>query len=428
MRKNRIFRNASWIIGAQVVKAIIGFFISILTARYLGPSNYGLINYAASIVTFVTPIMYLGLNSTLVQEVVNHPDREGETIGTAIVMGFFSSVLCILGIISFTLVANPGEWETTLVCGLYSSLLLFQSIDLVQFWFQAKLLSKYSSIVSLFAYVVISAYQVFLLATQKSIYWFALSQVIDYAVIAAALIIIYRRIGNQKLVFRFKTVPVLFENGKYYIIANLAVSVFAQTDRIMLKIMVGNEVAGYYGAAAMCAGVTSFVFSAIITSFHPVIFEHKNENEEKYENSICTLYSIIIYASVFQCILFTFGAGIIIRIMFGSSYEPSVSVLRLLIWYTTFSYIGSVRSVWMLAENKQKYLWILNVAGAGANILLNYFLIPVMGASGAALASLVTQFFTNILMGEFVRPIRKNNRLMFRSLNPKYLLKIIKTK
>lgn len=66
MNKNRVVKNASWIIGIQIVKSLLGLVISMLTARFLGPSNFGLINYAASIVAFVTPIMYLGDRKSVV--------------------------------------------------------------------------------------------------------------------------------------------------------------------------------------------------------------------------------------------------------------------------------------------------------------------------------------------------------------------------
>lgn len=425
--KNRVFKNASWIIGLQIAKAIIGLIISMLTARYLGPSNYGLINYAASVVTFVVPVMYLGLNSTLVQEIVLKPDREGETVGTAMGMSLFSSILCFIGVVSFTLVANPGEIETSIVCGLYSLLLIFQSLDLIQYWFQAKLLSKYSSMVSLIAYVIVSAYKVFLLATGKNIYWFAVANVLDYAIISFALIAVYHRVGTQKLKFNPKLIGKLFSKSKYYIIANLAVSVFVQTDRIMLKIMYDDTLTGFYSAAATCAGITSFVFAAIISSFHPVIFEYKEENQEKYEKTVCTLYSIVIYAALLQCLVFTFFSPLIIHLLYGDSYAPASGVLQVLGWYTVFSYVGSVRNIWMLAEDKQKYIWVLNVIGAAANILLNLCLIPLIGAVGAALASLVTQFFTNVVLGFIIKPIRHNNTLMLRSLHPRYILYAIKS-
>lgn len=88
MESKKVIKNASWIIGVQIIRSIVSIVISMLTARFLGPSSYGLINYAASIVAFVAPIMYLGLSGILVQEIVNSPEREGEIIGTAITMSF----------------------------------------------------------------------------------------------------------------------------------------------------------------------------------------------------------------------------------------------------------------------------------------------------------------------------------------------------
>ena len=96
MNERKVMANASWIIGLQIVKAILSFIISMLTARYLGPSDFGLINYASSIVSFVAPVMYLGLNCVLVQEFVSNSEKEGETIGTAVVLSLSSSLLFYL--------------------------------------------------------------------------------------------------------------------------------------------------------------------------------------------------------------------------------------------------------------------------------------------------------------------------------------------
>ena len=89
--------------------------------------------------------------------------------------------------------------------------------------------------------------------------------------------------------------------------------------------------------------------------------------------------------------------------------------------------MGVVRNIWILAEKKQKYLGVINFSGAIMNIVLNFFLIPIMGINGAALASLVTQFFSNVIMGYILRPIRGNNKLMIEALNPTVLINGIKS-
>ncbi len=418
MNRNKVVKNATWIIGIQLVKSLLALVISMLTARFLGPSGFGLINYAASVVSFVAPIMYLGLTGVLVRELVTHPEREGEILGTSIFLTFCSSLFCIGGVAAFVSIANFGERDTFLVCLLYSTLLIFQSLEIMIYWFQAKLLSKYSSLVALFAYVVVSGYKIFLLATGKSVYWFAVSNSLDYMIIAVSLFFVYRRAGGAKLRFSAETAKNLLKRSRYYIIPDMMIAIFAHTDRIMLKLMIDDAATGYYSAAVACAGMTAFVFSAIIDSFRPMIFDDKKNNEAQYEKDVCRLYSIIIYLSLLQSVVVTAFSGLIIRILYGADYAQSVNALRLIVWYTTFSYVGSVRNIWILAESKQKYLWVINLTGAAANVVLNYFLIPVMGIMGAALASLITQIFTNVIIGFIIKPIRYNNLLMMKALNP----------
>lgn len=422
---NKVIKNASWMIGCKIAQSVISLIIGMLTARYLGPSNYGLISYAASIAVFLLPLMQLGLSKTLVQEFIKRPDREGEVLGTALVFNIVSAIACMGGMYIFLSIANAGESTTIMVGVLYSFSLLFQATEIVQYWFQAKLLSKYPSIASVIAYTVVALYKIYLLVTGKSVIWFSVSSTLDYLLISFMLLIVYKRMGNQKLSFSWQLGKEMLHSSKYYIVASMMVSVFQQTDRIMLKLMMNEEETGYYSAAITCVSVTSFVFAAIVDSMRPPILEAKHDGSDAYEPRIIQLYSVITYASLLQCALMVLLARPIVLILYGEQYLPSVSALRIAVWYVTFSNYGSVRNIWMLAENKQKYLWIINLSGALANVALNAVLIPFFGAVGAAAASLVTQFFANVVIGFILRPIRYNNRLMLRGLNPGPLLRYL---
>lgn len=426
MIKNKVVKNASWIIGCKIIQSLFALVVSMLTARYLGPSNFGLINYAASIAAFFLPIAQLGINNILVQEFINTPEEEGKILGTSLLSAFFSSIACIIGVVSFAAVANHNEPTTIIVCALYSVMIIFQALELTHYWFQAKYLSKYTAIVSLVAYVVISAYKIFLLVTGKSIYWFAISNALDYMLIAIAMLVIYKRLGGGKLSASLDTFKRLFSKSKHYIVTGLMVTVFAQTDKIMLKLMSGDAETGYYSAAFYCASLTAFVFAAIIDSMRPFIFESLKKSVEKFENSVTTLYSIIIGLSLLQGVVMSVFSWLVIQILYGADYAAAVPMLALVVWYTPFSYVGSVRNIWVLAEDKQRYLWILNLTGAIMNVALNFILIPFMGGMGAALASLITQLFTNVAMVVIIKPLRRSAYLMLKSLNFVKALKLIK--
>lgn len=423
---NKLINNAKWIIACRILRSLIQLVIGMLSARYLGPSNYGLINYAASVVAIAIPFMQLGLNEVLVREYVEQPEKEGTTLGTALVMNLVSAAACIVGVTAFAAVANPGEPVTILVCALYSTSLLFQGIEMVQCWFQAKLLSKYSSLAMLCAYVMVSTYKIFLLATGKNVCWFALSHTVEYGVTGLLLLIAYKRNSTQRISFSADTARKMFSKSKYYIVSSVMVVAFNSTAGILLKLLVGTTENGYFSAAVTCAVVVQFVFEAIIDSARPVILESKKTDPKQFERNVSRLYCVIIHLALAQSIVFTVFADLIVRILYGAEYFASISVLQILIWQTAFSFMGSVRNIWILAEEKYSRLWVINLCGALTNMALNLCLIPRWGACGAAVASVLTQVVTNFVVGFIMKDIRPNNRLMLAGLNPKFAWKTLR--
>lgn len=423
--KNSVLKNAGWIIGCKIVQSLINLVIGLITARYLGPSNYGVISYVASVVAFALPLMQLGLKQTLVKEFIQAPDREGQILGTALTINIVSSIVCMIGSVSFVAFVDAGEKETILVCGLYSLTLLFQATEMTQYWFQSKLLSKYPSIATLCAYIAVALYKVYLLVTQKGVIWFAFSNVLDYFLISIILMLFYRKIGKQKLSVNWAMGREMLSRSKYYIIPSLMVMIFQHTDRIMIKLMIDQTETGVYSAAITCIGISGFVFAAVIDSARPAILEAKKKDQAIYEKKVTQLYSVITFMSLAQGVVMTVLAKPIVLFLYGKQYSGAASILAVAVWYVTFAYYGSVRNIWILAEEKQKHLTGINVAGALANVALNFLLIPVWGAIGAALASLFTQFFTNVIIGFIFKPIRRNNYLMIKSWNPKALAEII---
>lgn len=423
---NKIIKNASWIIFCKIVQVVLNLVVSMITARYLGPSNYGIINYAASIVTFFVPVVQLGINCVLVQMFVERPEENGKIIGTSTIATSISSLLGVVCIWAFTSVANYGETDTILVCTLYSVSMFFQMTEMIQYWYQSKLLSKYVSIVSLISQAVVSIYKIYIILSGKNIYWFAIVNSFDFLIISIGLFYIYRKIGGQKLSFSFALAKEMIVRSRHFIISGLMVSIFTQTDRIMLKLMVDDAESGFYSAALTCSGMLVFLATAIIDSMRPILFENKKSDQFLYHKNTVRLYSILIYVALCQSLALTAFSEPIIQMFFGEDYLPSIAVLRIISWCSIFSYLGGARGIWFLSEGKEKYLLLTNSVGAIMNIILNLVFIPMLGACGAALTSLLTQFLTNFVLNFVMKPLRENGKWMAEALNPKVLLDIIK--
>ena len=410
--KNKVVKNAGWIIGGRLVNKLLAFLVGILTARYLGPSNYGLINYAAAYISFFASICTLGINSIIVKNFVDHPDEEGKTIGTTLLLRAVSSLLSALMIVGIVGIVDRDEPLTVVVVALCSVGLIFQIFDTLNYWFQARLQSKYSALASLASYAAVSVYKIVLLVLGKSVEWFALASALDYTVLAVVLAAAYFKNGGQRFTASWAKAKELLSSSTSFIISGLMISIYACTDKLMLKQMLGEASVGYYSLASAISVSWAFVLSAIIDSLYPEIVQSFNTNRIYYERKNRQLYAIVFYTSLFMSAAICLLARPFIEILYGASYLPAVQPLRIVVWYTAFSYLGVARNAWMVCENRQKYLKYLYMGAAAINVVLNLLFIPPWGASGAAAASLITQIATIVLMPAVIRPLRPNTKLM----------------
>lgn len=420
--KHPVMKNAAWIIGCRIVQSLLQLVVGMLCARYLGPGNYGILSYAGAVLAFALPFMRLGLNETLVKELSDHPGQDGEIMGTAMGMNLLSALVTMGMVLGAVSALNPGDKETILVCGLYSLSLLTGAVEMIRYWFQYRMLASRSAVVALLAYLLVSAYRIALLAAGKSVAWFALTNALDYGLMGGALVVLFLRRGYR---FRFSPTRAreMLRRSAPYIGASLMVVLYQSTDRVMLTALAGARETGLYTAAVSCVTMGQFVYAAMVDSARPVILASREE--EGFQHRMSRLYGAVVYLAAAQGVIFTLAAEKIICLLYGEAYLEAVPVLRVLNGYFIFSCMGLVRNVWILAREKQRYLWRMNLAGAAVNILLNVWWIPGAGALGAAAASLLTQFFVNFLMGWLVRPIREANFLLLQGLNPVNLVQTI---
>ena len=414
---NKEFKNAGWIVGEQVFQMLVSLIVGVLSARYLGPSNYGLINYTGSFVTFVTAITTLGMDSVVIKKMIESPHREGEYLGSCIVYRLGAALVSSLGIIAVAWSLNPGDTLILTLVSLQSIQLFFRAISLLDSWFQRYLQSKYVSLAKMLACVIVSAYRIYLLMSSKDIRWFALSNTLTAAVTAIVLVVVYARQKKQKLAFSFSAGYDTLKESYHFIISGIMTAIYGQMDRIMLGEMVSSESVGLYTTAATICTMWLFVPTAIIHSLQPGILECKKRGDEKaYLHGLKRLYAIIIWLCLVVSLgVFLFG-GIAIRILYGEAYIGAAYSLKILIWSETFAMIGSMRGVWILAEKKNKYVKYYLGMGAVMNLLLNSLLIPKLGIAGASVATLATQIFTSLIAPLLFRETRLYTMIVLRAI------------
>ena len=414
--RNKEIKNAGWIIAEQIFQMAVSLVVGVLTARYLGPSNYGALNYTASFVTFALSVATLGMEGVVIKKMIMSPDDEGVYLGSCMLFRFISSILSSIAIFVIVAVLNPDDRLKWILVFLQSFQLIFKSVQILDSWFQRHLKSRYVSIGKMVACLIVAGYKIFLLATQKDIVWFALSNSLTDIVVALMLYIFYRTEHGQNLkVSKKKGMEVLSESY-HFILSGLMSATYSQMDRIMIGSMMTDVDVGLYTTATAICGMWLFVPNAIINSFRPKILELKKQgNEESYMRRLEQLYSSIIWLCIFASVVICILGNFVIRILYGDDYIGAVSALRIAIWYETFAMIGTARGIWILCENKNKYVKYYLGIGAVVNLILNYVMIPVWGINGAAVATLITQIITSMIAPLLFKETRYHTLIVLRA-------------
>ena len=398
MIKNRVIGNASWIIGCKIIQSAVNLIITMFTARYLGPSNYGALNYTASFVSFCVSVATLGMEGVVLKKMIAKPNDEGTYLGSGIAFRLLSSFICTILVSVVVFILNPNDTLKLTLVLLQSLQLIFQAFYLIDTWFQRYLKSKYTSIGKIIACIVVSLYKIFLLVTGKSIVWFALSNSITYFVTAIMLVILYFKQGGPKFKFSVTHGKQVLDESYHFILSGLMTAIYGQMGKIMIGKMLTDTDVGLYSTATAICSMWIFVPVAIINSFRPTVMTIKQSgNEELYDKRLKQLYSFIIWLCIFVAGFVFILAPFIVRVLYGEAYLGSVTPLRIAIWLEVFSMIGTARGIWILCENKNKYVKYYLAIGAIVNLVLNFVLIPTYGIDGAAFATLITQIVTSII-------------------------------
>lgn len=426
LTKSKFIRNTGWIMFAQIYQMLLSLVIGVLSARYLGPSNYGTINYAASYISFFSIACALGLESIVVKEIVDDRDSEGVVLGSSIVMRIVAGLLSMIAVCVIVAIANPGDKILLIVAFMQSLILLFNAFHIIDTWYQSYLRSKTPTIIKCIAYTGVSVYRVWLLITRKSVEWFAFATSLDALLIAILFLICYIKDGTQKLRFNLTVSKHLIGLSYHLIISSLMAVIYNQMDRIMIGKMIDQTHVGYYAAASTICHMWLFIPQALANSAQPLIIQLKGKDEELYRKRIKQLSCTIFWMGVLFAILITILSHFIIDVLYGEDYAQARRSLILIIWSTVFAAMSYSKSIWMICENNQKFSKYILLCGVIINLTLNFVWIPTVGMNGAAVATIITEFVCCFVAPFIFKPMRVFAKMQIEAINPIVLYKRIK--
>ena len=405
-----------WLLGGKIVNMILSFFVSLATARYLGPDNFGSINYVAAYVSFFSSITSLGLSVIVIKEISMGKEDDNEVIWTGILMRFLTAVFSTIAVIALVSITDKSDPLMVKIAILESIAILASAFDTFMYWFQGKLLGKYTSIASVVAYIGMSLYRIYLLANNADILWFAFATSVDTLLLSLILMLCYFRENGFHPKVSVRLGKSLMKQSYHYMISGLIAILYSKIDQIMLKQMLDTYSVGLYTAALTIAGLWGMIPSAFIQSVSPILYKNAEENRGMFYKRLRQSYAGIWLLNICWSLGVSIFSYWVIYLLYGKAYLGARGALVIVVWYTGITSIGSLTQVYLATENKNKYVNYFALAGLVTDVVLNALLIPKMGILGAAIATLVTYTVIHIVMPLAIKDTRDAGRLIIQGM------------
>lgn len=413
----KYFENASWLIFEKGFTLIVGMAVGIYVARYLQPEGFGLLNYAISFVSIFSAFSTLGIDQIIVRELAKSDARKNELLGTGFLLKFAGSVFLFV-LMGFVLLFMEHDRITNTLIIIIAGAELLKGFEVVNYFFQAKVLSKHVIQVQLLINFAMSITKIGMVFIRAPLIWFALIVAITSLMNAAGYYYAYQRKVGTPRAWRFNK-PMAYEllrESWPLALYGIALNIQARIDQVMLGKMLNNYEVGQYSVALKVIEIFGFVPIILMNTFMPAITKAREVTVALYHSRLVNLYRLMFLAFLLVSVPIYFFAEDMVRIMFGARYQAAGYLLSLFALRLFFSNMGVGKSVFIVNESLFKYSLLTVIVGAFSNIALNYYLIPGYGTIGAILASMISFTISIFLVDLLFSKTRENQRLMMKAI------------
>lgn len=388
---NKYFFNTTWLFAEQGLRILSSILVGVWVARYLGPESFGIFSYSLAFTSIFAGFAKLGLDGIIVRELLNYPEKRETYLGTAFWLKILGA-LFVMGLMAVIVLFTSNDSTTNLFIFIIAVGLVFQSFEVVEFYFQSQVLAKIISICKVIQLVLSSIIKIYLVLTKAELIWFVLVTAFDALSLAVSYYFAYKlqKKPNFYKHFDFSIAKQLLKDSWPLIFTAIVVMIYMRIDQIMIKEMLGEYEVGIYSAAVRLSEAFYFIPMLMSASLFPAILSAKRQSAELYNKRFQQLYTVMAWMAIAIAIPMTFLSNWLILILFGQPYYEAGNVLMIHIWAGLFVFIGAASGKWYISENLQHYTLINTSVGAVLNVGLNFILIPKYGVVGAAYSTLIS--------------------------------------
>ncbi|MDD6049539.1 MAG: flippase [Methanobrevibacter ruminantium] len=394
-----LFKNVSWVTISQVIVNLCAFLWTIAIARYLGVNDYGILSFAISFTVLLGMGTDIGMTTFATREISKEKSLTNKFINNVIPFKVVLSVLLFIltALILFLLGYDKLTIDVSLIISIETIFICM--IKFIAGVFQAHEDVRINSIGDMVAGLLLLLFTFITIFFDLGLKAIAMSYTLTYLIY---MIIMAYEIIKHYGVPKFELdLPFWIGTAKKSIPFGLSIffyTVYFSIDVVMVQMIAGDYATGLYNSAYKIVSV----FAAFYVIYQYVIFplmsklyaEDTNLLKVSFEQSF--KYSLLILLPL--SIGVYLYSDYIINLIYSSQYALASPAMQILIWTIVFLFINGVATSLLNSIGKEVSVTKIYVVAAVFNIVLNYFMIPVLSYNGAAITTVLSEVLILVLM------------------------------
>lgn len=404
----RVLKNSTLLSFAVLLERGLGFVLAWYVARILGPEIWGEYSTALSFVTIAVAIAPWGFLILLPRKISRNLDHTSKLLTNASLIGGITSILTMGLLIAVVLLLNyPAQVETLILMGI-----LFVVLPQTE----ASIFEAAITGLEKMEWIFIARFPLSILRVAGSLLLLALGFNIEVLFIILGiyyfcvfLIYVYffrESLKSFRLQIDRSLMALLVRQAIPFVIIVSLTQVFLQADRIFLSKLRDTETVGIYATGAMLIQLVYMVAPAIMTSLFPGLSRAHRKTQEHFSKLVSQIFKLLLVGVFPLVIVIVSLASVMILLVFGDSYEPSIIVLQILALGILPSFLSRLLYRVLLASDNERLGINVTLISNVASLILNIVLIPRYGVIGASIASVCT------ILVSFVQNFFYVNRLI----------------
>lgn len=422
----KITKNISWLIFDQFFILFLQFIVGVKIANYYGADIYGKYAYALSLVAF-SGIFFEILNSRVVKKYYTEENFNEIVYNITFFKNSIAIILFLIPIILkfFIGIDNTLFWLLIFIC--LDNILTTATFGIENF-FEYKLESRRIVISNNIVKVISYSLQYICMLFNMGIIIIPIVRCIGSVVRVILLKYQYKKnyINNRKIKKEKVDVKLLWQmidEGKFLWITFISFLIYTQIDKLMIKYYLGEKEVGIYTIGVQLSGILAILIGPIQNSIYPKMIELYKKNYEEYYNFFLFSNTVVTQIYLVLTILSIIVVKWLFKYVYAPEYNPAIIIYSVLAFSIFIKANGSLQTSHMTLKNITKKSFYKTLISLILNIILNSILIKKYGMTGAAIATLITQFTALFIIDFFIKEYKEQAFVQLKSLNTIYLIK-----